>query len=270
MNAFYQRYFLLRKGFELPSEDEWVNDSLGFMVMPDLKAEFAAQQLGVSPLWLTAVPTIFTNRMLGMYIGSGKLLDDDGNCQIKPGLEGLIISGKLSKSQNFRDRLDKIMSGQLDPQEVPPARPYAVLRAAARLRQVSVESYIRQNFPNEDRLITDDIIRDVILAGCRPAAGTMEICDQGIIRKLAEVEDITIDEACSGLEIVDENCFINLLIAYRLCIATPTLKNKKDGTMIVSYPGYKMSDFGVVGTPPAPKSVRQRSEMPPLSAISTF
>lgn len=236
MNAFYQRYFLSKRGFELPPEEQWENDSLGYMAMTDLKAEFAATQLGISPLWLTAIPVVFTTNVFGMYVCSGEFCKSFVTTN-----EGIIIK---NPSETLRSALDKIILGRLEPLPVPEAKPYAMLRAAIKMKKLSIDAYIRRNFQFPDRQAADILIRDVYLSACTPSVGKMDIVDHEIIRKFAKEEDITIDEACSGFEVENENCFINLLIAFRLCIATPTIANRKDGSILISYPGYKMSDFG--------------------------
>lgn len=242
MNAYYYYYFLTKMGAEIPTpEEEWDNDALQYMASPASVAEQAAGPLGISSLWLTSVPVVFTKKTLAMYIGASKL-----DNTVVPEADGITIK---KPSKEFGKALDDILNGRPEPLEVPPPRPYALIRAVAEQKGTTVENYIRLNLHYDDVEFTEKIIRDVIMAGCFPPAGSMAECDQGVIRDFAKVEDITVDEAASGFEVLDENCLVNLFIAFNLCVSKFSVTYNKDGSMLITYPGYKQSDFMTVPSP---------------------
>jgi hypothetical protein len=236
MNAFYYYYFLSKQGVEIPTpEEEWSVEALKYMTSPKEVSERAAGSLGISELWLTSVPVVFTKRTFALYVGAGKLSGG-----LVPSSDGILFKNGSSSATKA---ITNISSGYYEPLRTPPPMPYALMRAAAEMKQVDVASYIRTNFRYDDKEFTDSLIRDVILAGAYPPSGSMEHCDHGVISDFAKVEDITVDEACSGFEVKDENCFVNLLIAFKLCVSNFSVKYNKDGSMLISYPGYKLSDF---------------------------
>jgi len=249
MNAYYYYYFRSKLGIEITTpEDDWENETLLYMASPASKAEQAAGALGISSLWLTSVPVVFTKKTFAMYIGPSKL-----NNGIVPEAEGICVK---HPGDEFRQSLRALVDGQLEPVETPPPCPYALIRAAAEMNQTTVENYIRNNFHYDDNDYTETIIRNVFMAGCNPPAGSMETCDQGVIRDFAKAEDITIDEAASGFEVKDENCLINLLIAFKLCVSKFSVTYNKDGSLLITYPGYKLSDYTFVQ--PVVNEVRDR------------
>lgn len=246
MNAFYYYYFLNQLGAVAPTpEEDWVNETLQFMTAPDSVCENAAGTLGISSLWLSSVPVIFTKKTFSLYIGSGKL-----SGVISPAASGILLK---NTDASVRKTLEAISVGKYNPCETPPPKPYALLRAAAEKKQVDVATYIRTNFRYDDKDFTDTLIRNVILAGACPPSGSMEICDHAVIQDFAKVEDLTVDEACSGFEISDINCFVNLMIAFRLLVSRFNIQYNKDGSMLLSYPGYKLADFTNAAPAPRPR-----------------
>lgn len=260
MNAFYYYYFLNKRGVIYPtSEEDFAKETLQYMTSPDTVTEQAAGTLGISSLWLTSVPVVFTRKTFSLYIGSGKL---QGN--IEPSSDGILIK---TVTEDFYKALNRLLSGETLPLETPPARPYALIRAAADMRRQDIADYVRENFKYEDRNVVDRLIRTISLAGAFPPAGSMEICDHGVIEDFAKIEDITIDEAVSGFEVVDENCFINLLLAFKLLVTNFSIQYNKDGSILVSYPGYKLSDFVLSEPSPSNKPERRGSASQPIYGL---
>lgn len=236
MNAFYYHYFLRKRGLVVPGEvEELENEILDYMSAEPSVADAAAGTLGISPNWLSSVPVIFSRKTFSLYIGPEKL-----EKRITPESDGIAVrfpSAFLVKA------LKDIVAGSYEPVETPIPRPYALIRAVASNRDETVEKYIRGHFRYDDRQYMDGIIRDVLQAGLCPPAGKMDIADHGVIRDFAKIEDITIDEAASGFEVKDEYCFANLMLSFRFCVSRFTLTFNKDGSLLIRYPGYKLSDF---------------------------
>jgi hypothetical protein len=97
MNSFYYRYFLSRKGlvFDVPDE-EWDDGCLDFLSKDKSYAVEVADKLGISSLWLTDMPVIFSKKTFNYYIGS-KLISH----MVKPEEEGLTL---IEPSQKLKER----------------------------------------------------------------------------------------------------------------------------------------------------------------------
>lgn len=241
MNSFYYYYFLRKRGLVLPDEtDDYANVVLNYMTAPESVCETAAASLGISPLWLSSVPVIFSRKTFALYVNANEIY---GASELKPSEEGIIYT---HANKPFYDSLLNVLGGTFVPRETPKPQPYAMVRALARMKNVSVEEYLRSQFEFEERDSMDSLIRDVVQAGCNIPSGTMSVCDHGVIRDLAKKEDLTIEEAASGFEVKDEACLLNLMLAFKLCVSCFTVKYNKDGSILISYPGYKLSDFGRV------------------------
>ena len=67
MNSFYYRYFLSRKGlvFDVPDE-EWDDGCLDFLSKDKSYAVEVADKLGISSLWLTDMPVIFSKKTVNL------------------------------------------------------------------------------------------------------------------------------------------------------------------------------------------------------------
>lgn len=236
MNSFYYHYFLRKRGLNIPEAVEEIdNQTLNYMNSPDSVCEAAAGSLGISSLWFSSVPVIFSTKTFSLYLSSGDMKDN-----IVPTPEGICLKRFTPELQ---ESMNRIIAGSMEPCKTPTPRPYALIRAAAKSRNESIEQYLRTNFRYEDKSFMDQLIRDVIQAGALPPAGEMSIADQGVIRDFAKIEDLSIDEAVSGFELDNENCFVNLMLAFRICVSRFNVTYNKDGSLTVSYPGYKVSDF---------------------------
>lgn len=239
MNSFYYHYFLRKNGLIVPdNEEDHDNVVLDYMTSPDSVCQSAADTLRISPLWLTSVPVVFSKKTFALYLLSG-----DQVAGLTPTKEGILFK---SPSPFLVKALGKILDGSFEPVETPTPMPYALIRAAAKRDQLSVEKYFKDNFEYKDTTVAEEAIRNIVHAGLIIPAGDMTEADHGIIRNFAEIEDLSMEEAVSGFELRDENCLANLLLAFRLFVSRFVADYKKDGSILISYPGYKMSAFASV------------------------
>ena len=242
MNSFYYRYFLSRKGlvFDVPDE-EWDDGCLDFLGKDKSYASEVADKLGISSLWLTDMPVIFSRKAFNYYIGS-KLLSH----MVKPEEEGLTL---IEPSQKLKDGLRAVEMSAVGFEPMPTSlipRPYSMAFLAAEKDEISLEKYLRSKLGYNGEAFTD-IYKKMLMCSAYPPVGSPLICERDVLGKIAISEGLTFDEASSVFYVADQACLFNLLLAYKMFVEPWHLAPRRDGKYIITYRGYDYGDFLPIG-----------------------
>ena len=242
MNSFYYRYFLARKGFvfEVPDE-EWDDSTLDFLAKDSEKVKEIADKLGISSLWLTDMPVIFSKRTFNYYIGSKTISD-----MVVPEEEGLVL---VNPSQKLKDGLRAIELSAIGFEPMPTSlkpRPYSMVFLAAEKNELTLDGYLRSKL-NLTGDAFSDLYKELLMCDAFPPVGSPLICQRDIIEKLSAAENLTYDECASTFYVADSACLFNLFLAFRLFVEPWHITPRRDGKYLITYKGYDYADFLPVG-----------------------
>lgn len=238
MNSFYYRYFLARKGFvfEVPDE-EWDDSTLDLLTKDSAYAQDIADKLGISPLWLTDMPVIFSKKTFNYYVGSKSISD-----MVMPEEEGLAL---VNPSQKLKDGLRAIELSAIGFEPMPTSlvpRPYSMVYLAAEHSEQPLDNYLKAKLGYSGEEFAE-LYKTLLMCDAFPPVGSPLICQRDVIEKVAAAENLTYDECSSTFHVVDAACLFNLFLAFRLFVEPWHIAPRRDGKYIITYKGYDYADF---------------------------